>query len=92
MPDHASPAARLRDVVVTHDQSGMRWRASGAAIQSGRIVVTATPATLPPEGLLENPASTFTITAVDAGRRARLFPYVKLDAEATEPGRRYVFV
>ena len=77
---------------MTHDQSGLRWRASGAAIRSGRIVVTATPATRPPDGLLENPASTFTITAVDAGRRARLFPYVKLDLAESAPPRKYVFV
>jgi len=92
MSDHASPATRLVDVVVTHDQSGTRWRASSAAIRSGRIIVSATPATAPPRGLLDNPASTFTITGVDGARRARLFPYVKHDPQASEPPLRYAFV
>ena len=90
---HPSLAAtRLHDVVVTHEQLGVRWRAGKATIDSGSIVLAPAPANRPPAGLLDNPASTYTISARDGGGRARNFPNVTLDRAATDPKRRYVFV
>lgn len=87
MPGPASPATRLHDVVVANDQTGAQWRAPVAAIRSGLIVVTG----LPPEGFFDNGASTFTITAGDAGGRTRRFPYVTLDRGASHPPKEFAF-
>lgn len=89
---HPSPAAtRLHDVVVIHEQSGVRWQAGKATIDAGSIVVVPAPANRPPSGLLDNPASTYTISARDAGGRARSFPNVTYDRASSAPERRYVF-
>lgn len=89
---HPSPAAtRLHDVVVIHEQLGVRWRAGKAMIDAGSIVLTPAPANRPPVGLLDNPVSTFTISALDGGGRARSFPNVTFDRASSAPKRRYVF-
>jgi hypothetical protein len=84
----ASPATTLHDVVVTNEQTRAEWRAGRASIDRGRIVVFAKH---PPAEILDRPASTYTILAVDGGDRVRRFPSVALDRQATEPGKRYVF-
>jgi hypothetical protein len=89
---HPSPAAtRFHDVVVIHEQLGVRWRAGKGMIDAGSIVLMPAPANRPPVGLLDNPSSTFTISALDAGGRARTFQNVTFDRTASQPKRRYVF-
>jgi len=85
-------ATRLQDVVVIHEQLGVRWRAGKAMIDAGSIVLMPAPANRPPVGLLDNPASTFTISARDGGGRARSFQNVKFDRAAFAADRRYVFL
>lgn len=87
MTGSASPATRLHDVTVTHDQTGARWRAPVAVIRSGLIVVTG----LPPHGFFDAAAATFTITAADGGGRKRSFPSVILDRAATTPPKEFAF-
>jgi hypothetical protein len=85
MNDLTSPATRLHDVVVIHEQSGAMWNAGRAAIRGGRIVV---PAGKAPASFFDYPAATFRIEAVDAANRVRRFPNVALaDRNAEE----YVF-
>ena len=86
-----SPATRLHDVVVVNEQSGVRWRAGTAMIDGGRIVVELPRATRPPAELLAKPSSTYAISALDGGNRARHFPNVTFDPAASIPKRRYVF-
>jgi len=87
--NRVSPATRLHDLVVVNDQSGVEWRAGNAIIDSGRIVIR--PSSHPPRTLFASRASTFTISAVDGGKRARRFANVVLDHDATVPRQRYVF-
>lgn len=82
-----SPATTLFDLVVTNEQTRARWRAGPASIEAGRIVVASR--TGPPEELLDNPASTFTITATDGGGRLRRFEGVTV---AEVAGKRVVFI
>jgi len=84
-----SPATRLHDVVVVHDQSGAEWRAAKAAIERGSIVIGAS--VQPPPDFFANPSSTYTIAALDGGHRIRKFVSITLDRKATVPRRRYVF-
>lgn len=87
----ASPATRLHDVEVVNEQSGVRWRAGTATIDGGQIVVKPATATRPPAGMFANPSSTFTISALDGGNRARQFRNVTFDHDASIPRSRYVF-
>jgi hypothetical protein len=91
MTGHASPAVSLHDVVVVHEQSGQAWRPRRADIRAGRIIVTATPATSPPSGLLDRPAATYTIQAVDGSNRNRRFPHLTFARDDSSPPKEYVF-
>lgn len=85
----SSPATRLHDVVVVHDQSRVEWHARTGEIDGGRIVVHASPS--PPRGFFANPSGTYTIAALDGGDRARRFASVTLDRGAAKTSDRYVF-
>jgi hypothetical protein len=85
------PATTLTEVVVTNEQTRAPWRAGRASIDAGAIVITVTGRrTVPPE-LAEDPRSTFTITAVDGGGRARRFDSLKVDFGRTRLPRRVAF-
>jgi hypothetical protein len=84
MNDHASPAIRLHDVVVVHEQSGAQWRAGLARIRDGRIVVAAKA----PPGFFDSAAATFRIEALDGANRVRRFPNLVL---LTRTQKEYVF-
>lgn len=85
------PATTLTEVVVTNEQTRAPWRAGRASIAEGAIVITLTGRqTIPPE-LVENPHSTFTITAIDGAARARRFDGLKVDREGTRMPRKIVF-
>jgi hypothetical protein len=85
----ASPATRLHEVVVIHEQSREEWSAGRGAIENGRIVLAGS--RIHSAAALATPAATFTIIALDGGNRRRNFPNMKLDREASRPPRRYVF-
>jgi hypothetical protein len=85
-----SAATQLHEVLVIHEQTRKEWSASRAAIEQGRIIVAGSP--LHPFPPPPTPAATFTILALDGGNRRRTFRSVKLDAEASRPPKRYVFV
>ena len=91
MTHHPSPATRLHDVVVVNEQTGVRWQIKTARIDAGRIVIESPPAPRPPSGMLYNASSTFTITALDGGDRARRFQNITFDRASSVPKRRYVF-
>jgi hypothetical protein len=88
MTDHPSPATRLHEVVVVHEQTHAEWSAGRGAIRNGRVVVTAKAA--PPEGFFGAKA-TYTVRAVDGGNRIRRFPNLTLSAEDSTPPAEYVF-
>lgn len=90
MNDHASPATRLHDVVVVHDQNHQQWRAAGGEIRHGRIVVLCG-RTHPPEGFFDVAAATYSIQAVDGANRARRFPNLVLALGESRPPKEYVF-
>ena len=90
MNDHASPATRLHDVVVLHDQTHEQWRAAGGEIRNGRIVV-AGGRSRQPEGFFDIPAATYTIQATDGANRARRFPNLVLAHHHSRPPKEYVF-
>jgi hypothetical protein len=85
----SATATTLHEVVVTNEQTRVQWRAGRASIDNGLIVVA--PRCSPPPGLLDRIASTYTITAVDAGGRSRCFPNVTVDSAGTEPPKRFAF-
>ena len=89
MTDPTSPATRLQDVLVVHEQSGREWRPGRAAIRDGRIVIRST--TIPPNGLLDQTTATYTITAHDGGGRLRRFPHLVFAHTASHPPTEYVF-
>ena len=80
-----TPATRLQQVVVVHEQSGASWNAGSARIRGGRIVV---PAAGSPDGFFDAPAATFRIEAIDGGNRTRRFPNLVLMHRSKEE---YVF-
>jgi len=84
MNDHPSPATRLHDVVVVHEQSGAQWRAGLARIRDGRIVVAAKA----PDAFFDSAAATFRIEALDGANRVRRFPNLVL---ITRTQKEYVF-
>ncbi|HEY0157622.1 MAG TPA: hypothetical protein VGF28_10085 [Thermoanaerobaculia bacterium] len=86
----STTATTLHNVVVTNEQTRVRWRAGHASIDNGFIVVVAADDS-PPPGLLDRTASTFTITAVDAGGRSRCFQNVTVDAGASAPPKKFAF-
>jgi len=90
MNDHASPATRLHDVVVLHDQSHQQWRAAGGEIRLGRIVIRAG-RSHPPEGFFGMAAATYSIQAIDGANRARRFPNLVLAHGDSRPPKEYVF-
>ena len=90
MNDHASPATRLHDVVVVHDQHHQQWRAAGGEIRRGRIVVLGGRGR-PPEGFFDVGAATYSIQAVDGANRARRFPNLVLALAESRPPKEYVF-
>ena len=73
MNERASPATRLHDVVIVHEQSGAQWRAGSATIRDGRIVIPAGKHA-PPTGFFDDLAATFRIHARDGADRVRRFP------------------
>jgi hypothetical protein len=85
----SATATTLHQVVVTNEQTRVRWRAGHASIDNGLIVVA--PNSSPPPGLMDRTASTFTITAVDGGGRSRCFQNVIVDAGASVPPKRFAF-
>jgi hypothetical protein len=89
--DSTSPAARLHDVLVQNEQTGVQWRAARGAIDGGHIVVTSTRATRPPADLFDEPRRTYTIVARDGGERVRNFAHTRHLPERSEPPVRYVF-
>lgn len=90
MNDQASPATRLHDVLVVHDQNQQQWRAAGGEIRRGRIVVRCG-RSQPPAGFFERAAATYSIQAIDGGNRARRFPNVVLAPGESRPPKEYVF-
>ncbi len=81
----SSPATRLHDVAVIHEQSGATWHAGLAVIRGGRIVV---PKGKTPASFFDRPAATFRIEAVDGGNRLRRFANLVLTARNA---KEYVF-
>jgi len=86
-----APATTLVDVVVTNEQTRVPWHAGRASIEGGAIIVTLTGRRTVPEETTESPHSTFTITAIDGGGRARRFDGLKVDRGGTRLPRRVVF-
>ena len=87
--DHSSPATRLHDVVVVHEQTRVEWRAAGGAIRNGRIVVRAG-RRAPPDGLFTARA-TYSVHATDGAERVRHFPHLTLSEADSRPPQEYVF-
>jgi hypothetical protein len=87
MMDHASPATRLHDVVVVHEQTGAAWHAPRGEIRHGRVVVHGKGA---PEHFFTSRA-TYSIRAVDGANRSRHFPSVALALDQSSPPEEYVF-
>jgi hypothetical protein len=88
MMDHASPATRLHDVVVVHEQTHVEWRASSGEIRHGRVIVVSR--TAPPDGFFAAKA-TYCVRATDGGDRVRVFPHLALSLADSRPPSEYVF-
>jgi hypothetical protein len=88
MMDHPSPATRLHDVVVVHEQTHVEWRASRGEIRRGRVIVVSRAD--PPEGFFAARA-TYCVRAIDGGDRARVFSNLALSLEDSRPPKEYVF-
>lgn len=84
-----TPASTLTDLVVTNEQTRALWRAGRASINAGLIVIACNDT--PPEGFLENGASTFTIVARDGGGRTRRFEGVVFEAAKSSLPTKVVF-
>ncbi len=86
-----APATTLLQVVVTNEQTRVPWHAGRASISAGAILISLTGRRTVPVAIPENPHSTFTITAVDGGGRARRFDSVKVDPARTKMPRKVAF-
>jgi hypothetical protein len=80
-----TPATRLHQVVVVHEQSGAAWNAGRARIRDGYIVV---PGTTAPARFFEHPAATYRVEAIDGANRIRRYPNLVLISSTP---KEYVF-